>query len=515
MINTLKKHIAFLLILVLLLSTQSVQVMANKLDANDIVSTEPTYLSEIYINPLYADVIDASDLKKSSDKNVVATTVSEYCTSFVEAGAIVREQMKNRSETIEVGLQTDVIQDNMAKSIVTEAVAHTGDPKEGDSLLWQYAGWNCNSSRYSENGFYYITFTYTMTYYTTESQEKELDTAVDNVLNQLNLNDKTDYEKTKNIYDYICANVTYDHEHENDKDYKLKYTAYAALINKTAVCQGFAVLLYRLSLEAGIDARLIAGTSNNDIPHGWNIVQLKNKYYNLDSTWDAGKSEYDYFLRCDDNFPNHVRSEDYTTDEFISNYPMGEQDYQPSEDDDPVSQNPFVDVEESDYYYDAVLWAYENGITNGSDETHFNPSGSCTRAEAITFIWRANGKPISNITVNPFTDVKENTYYYNAILWAYENRIANGTDSSHFQPSRTVTRKEFLTFLWRSIGEPEPTITNNPFEDVPNDAYYTSAVLWAYENGITSGSDEIHFKPNNNCTRAQAVTFLYRLQLIN
>ncbi|MCI5649915.1 MAG: leucine-rich repeat protein [Fusicatenibacter sp.] len=171
--------------------------------------------------------------------------------------------------------------------------------------------------------------------------------------------------------------------------------------------------------------------------------------------------------------------------------------------------NPFVDVKESDYYYDAVLWAYENGITSGTDATHFQPEKTCIRAQVAAFLWRTKGEPEPVTKDNPFVDVKESDYYYDAVLWAYENGITSGTDATHFSPDSTVERAQFVTFLWRAEGKPAASI-DNPFVDVPEGQYYTEAVLWAYENGITSGVDATHFKPKNGCTRGQVVTFLYR-----
>ncbi len=515
-----KKLLVVLLTIALLLPLCPDPVRAGEIKPADTAPSEVTNTIVTYINPLYEDVIDISDLNEPSDSHISAYKASEYYASINEAAGYMRSQMKQRSETIEVGLQSEIEDEgadeekikniiiDMAKSIADKALIHTGNPTEGDYLLWQYTGWKCSIGYYTQDSIYYITYTYTMTYYTTAEQEEELDTMLAEVMNQLDLDHQTDYEKMKSIYGYICDNVTYDNEHLEDDDYKLKYTAYAALINKTAVCQGYAVLLYRMSLEVGIDARLIAGKAG-DTPHGWNIAQMEGYYYNLDSTWDAGETTYDYFLRCNDNFDGHTRDEAYTTDEFNSQYPMGDEDYQPSED-EPSAENPFTDVNESDYYYDAVIWAYENGIVSGKDETHFCPSDPCTRAQSAAFLWRANNEPEPVTTENPFEDVEPSDYYYKAVLWAYENGITSGKDESHFQPDDTVTRKEFVTFLWRSAGEPEPEITENPFIDVPDDRYYTKAVLWAYENDITKGKDETHFQPENQCIRAQVVSFLYR-----
>ena len=172
--------------------------------------------------------------------------------------------------------------------------------------------------------------------------------------------------------------------------------------------------------------------------------------------------------------------------------------------------NPFVDISESDYYYDAILWAYEEGITTGTDETHFAPADNCTRGQVVTFLWRAMGKPAPKGTQNPFVDISESDYYYDAILWAYEEGITTGVDATHFAPNDTVTRGQFVTFLHRNEGEPAPKGTSNPFVDVSKDTYYYDAIIWAYENGITTGTDETHFAPEDTCIRGQVVTFLYR-----
>lgn len=172
--------------------------------------------------------------------------------------------------------------------------------------------------------------------------------------------------------------------------------------------------------------------------------------------------------------------------------------------------NPFEDVSKDDYYYDAVLWAVENNITVGKDETHFAPSAACTRAQVVTFLWRTMGEPEPETTVNPFVDVTEDDYYYKAVLWASENGITVGKDDTHFAPGATVTRAQFVAFLHRNEGEPKPETTENPFVDVNESDYYYNAVLWAYENGITVGKDATHFMPKSSCTRAQVVTFLHR-----
>ena len=169
----------------------------------------------------------------------------------------------------------------------------------------------------------------------------------------------------------------------------------------------------------------------------------------------------------------------------------------------------FVDVATGSYYEDAVDWAVGNGITQGTDATHFAPDGICTRAQAVAFLWRAAGSPKPETRTMPFTDVPAGSYYYDAVLWAVENGIAKGTSDTTFSPNMTCTRAQIVAFLWRSEKSPAAG-TANPFADVKPDAYYADAVLWAVKENITKGTTSTTFSPNADCTRAQIVTFLWR-----
>ena len=173
------------------------------------------------------------------------------------------------------------------------------------------------------------------------------------------------------------------------------------------------------------------------------------------------------------------------------------------------TSNPFVDVPAGAYYYDAVLWAVQNGITTGVDATHFNPSGICTRAQAVTFLWRAAGKPAPKSTAMPFDDVPKGSYYESAVLWAVENGITNGTGAKTFSPNANCSRSQIVTFLWRSRNKPASG-SSNPFTDVPANAFYTQAVLWAVDKGVTKGTGANTFSPNADCSRGQIVTFIHR-----
>jgi len=176
---------------------------------------------------------------------------------------------------------------------------------------------------------------------------------------------------------------------------------------------------------------------------------------------------------------------------------------------DSTMLNYFVDVTAGDYFYDPVLWAAENEITSGVDDSHFAPDGTTTRAQMVTFLWRTAGCPEPASAECLFMDVEAEAYYYKAVLWAVENGITDGTSDTEFEPNAFVTRAQAVTFLYRCGSCPDVT-GNTVFTDVASGEYYYDAVLWAIENGITEGTSETTFSPDETCTRAQSVTFLYR-----
>ena len=174
-----------------------------------------------------------------------------------------------------------------------------------------------------------------------------------------------------------------------------------------------------------------------------------------------------------------------------------------------TGKNSFTDVPAGSYYEDAVIWAVDKGITTGTSATTFEPNGICTRAQAVTFLWRAAGSPAAKSSAMPFVDVKAGSYYETAVLWAVENGITKGTSDTMFSPDATCTRAQIVTFLWRANGSPAVS-GDSAFTDMASDAYYAAAVTWAEKNGVTGGIGGGLFGSNNNCTRAQIVTFLYR-----
>lgn len=292
------------------------------------VQAKETIREDHYVNPIYKDVKNSvvhHDIQTYSLEDV------EYTSDQEKLVKIFREKLINRESNIVLYYHCDeeITQEffsNLVHQLFQKAIKHTGNGKEGDYLKWHCQGWTvkANISGNSNEG-YDLNIFYDVSYLSSLEQEEKVDEEVSNLLKSLDLSNKTDYQKVKAIYDYICSNVTYDHDNLNDESYSLKYTAYAALINKTAVCQGYASLFYRLALDAGVDTRVISGEAGG--PHAWNIVKLNGKYYNLDSTWDAGRSTYAYFLKNTNDFDNHVRDNDYQSNDFIEEYPMWDKSY--------------------------------------------------------------------------------------------------------------------------------------------------------------------------------------------
>ena len=295
-----------------------------------------TAQTEVHRNPLYEGIVEEPAEPPVPDtlpQSGMAAAGDPVYLSETEAAAQLRQAMVNRQGSVVIYTATTNSNHNaLMDSLFQEAISHTGNPVEGDYIAWQYGSWRAGSSYFQEGSTYCYASTFTLTYYTNADQEAAVDAEVDALLAELDLEEKTEYEKIKGIYDYICANITYDYGNLNDKTYLLKHTAYAGLIDGTCVCQGYALLVYRLALELNMDCRLIAGYGGGE-PHGWNIVRIDDLYYNLDSTWDAGQPSYSYFLVSEENFPGHTRGNmngiNYAGEAFHARYPMSEVNYSP------------------------------------------------------------------------------------------------------------------------------------------------------------------------------------------
>ena len=584
-------------------------------------------------NPFYEDV-PGPGYEEAPVMGASASGDEEYLAAeanFVEA---LRQGMVERENTIVVYYQsTELLDISYFQSLFHLTYEEGMEPLSGDYLHWSWKNMKVSRNGYVSNGIYYYTITYSVSYYTTAAQEVQVTAKIEEIISDLNFDESaSDYEKIKAVYDYICDHVSYDTEGfntlgddiEGNEDY-LSVTAYSALMEGEAVCQGYATLFYRMAEACGIDTRVIAGTSRN-LNHAWNIVKLGQHYFNVDSTWDAGNDTKQYFLQSEAAFAgDHTRWGEYATEEFHAAYPMGSE-YIPAESDNPNRfytalvtdptetahgyttytfgsgkqyvdnytgeahshtavvtdptcttkgyttytckcgnsyvdsyqdklshvwdsgkvtkepteqeqgvttyictkctatkeeaiaklNNPFLDIVDTsatNWYYRPVLWAVERAITNGVDTTHFAPEDACTRAQVVTFLWRAAGMPEPKGGNMPFTDIPGDAYYRKAVLWAVEQGITNGIDSTHFAPNESCTRAQVVTFLWRAAEEPAAAGSESGFSDTPGNAYYYSAVLWAVEQGITNGLGDGTFGTEQACTRAHVVTFLYRYYL--
>ena len=318
---------ALLLALVMTVTLLPVQVLAAE------SGTEERTFTGTYVNPAYAGRIAGTVQARTAMAAVAAEpkNAETVYTSVAEAAAALRRQMTARSNSMTVALYADSDDwQAVALSVWNTALDHVaGSGNTGDYLHWQYAGVSYSASYRASGTGYQYSLTYTPNpkvastiWYTTAAQEQQLDGYIrGTILPQLALDGKTAYQKVQAIYGWITRNVSYDHDNLYDNSYLLKYTAYAAAVNRTAVCQGYANLFYRLANDAGLDCRIITGMANGGSgaeAHAWNIVRMEDgKYYCMDATWDAGRSSYRYFLKGLDAFRT-----DHTamTDEKNSTY---------------------------------------------------------------------------------------------------------------------------------------------------------------------------------------------------
>ena len=332
-----KSLTALLLALVMSLTLLPTQALAAESAA------KPRSYAVSYTNPLYAGIADSGTFISTRTAPTTYAASAEaadtgYLTTRAAVIAELRSQMIDRQSTIEfkVKLEPGTID---LKDWWQEAISHvTGDGSSGDFLRWQFKsyGGGATPEKFNESWTGGYEVTYTVMWYTTSQQETQLNSYIKNtILPQLALGGKTTYQKVQAIYNWITKNVRYDYAHLSDNTYKLQYTAYAAAINKTAVCQGYANLFYRLANDAGIDCRIITGTADggNGVwgPHAWNIVKMDDgNYYCLDATWDEGRSSYSYFLKGTAAFnKDHLVDTGEKATYFWSQYPVSNTDFAP------------------------------------------------------------------------------------------------------------------------------------------------------------------------------------------
>lgn len=289
--------------------------------------------TEYWVNPRYVGIQDETDFRVPVQSGDSVAAIGEYTTKSGFAAAL-RTEYVNRTEEITLVYKSksasDIENFSPFGDVLDMAMAHTGVGNQGDYIAWTHGGCSVGYRSYYDSGYYCIAVTYYFNYYTTASQEAQVTNAVKNVLSSLNISGKSNYEKVKAIYQWICDNVSYDYYHLNlDPSYPLMYTAYGAIIDGASVCQGYSVLFYRMVLDAGVDCRMITSDAMN---HAWNICKMGSYYYYVDTTWDAGAPESDWWYFLKNKLSGHDYGDEYSDAAFAAAYPLGPTDYDPSND---------------------------------------------------------------------------------------------------------------------------------------------------------------------------------------
>ena len=294
--------------------------MPTKIFAQEVTVTEEKVVSEL-TNELTQQVVNYD----------LGTEIETEYLSVEDAIVMLREQMVQRETEILLAVKTESYQEEtFYYDLLMRAMEHTGNSVEGDYIRFHTS--QITVEPYCEviDGMNYVTLKYSISYFSSAEQEATMDTVLEEVMENLNLAGGTDYEKIKSIYDYIADNIVYDYDNKDCDSYTLKQSAYAALINKRCVCQGYANLFYRMALAAGVDCRIVDGISHGE-SHAWNIVCIDGNYYNVDCTWDAELSQmgsqYQYFLKSNNGFGDHTRNDVYMTADFVEKYPIARIDY--------------------------------------------------------------------------------------------------------------------------------------------------------------------------------------------
>ena len=341
-----KRWALIMAIVMLILSVPNSMIQAQEMQSTQEFAIECAVESES--NPLYGFNSETSTevTFESAQQTKVPETSGPRLENFDLGIAYLRNAFVNRETHIEFGFYCDQPIDRAGDVIKNALFVHTKNPIEGDYLKFQYRQYKVTRYLVASGSRYCYLIFMDVVYMTDSAQEVAVSAAVSSLLGNLGVNSMDSYSKIKTIYNWICQNVSYDYAHVGNTEYLKQFSAYGALIEGTAVCQGYAVLLYRLLLESGVDVRVIPGTGNGAL-HAWNIVELNGVYYNVDSTWDAGKDLYGYFLCSENDFLGHVRLDDYRTDAFMKSYPMSPKTYESEETTPPETTPPETTTQET------------------------------------------------------------------------------------------------------------------------------------------------------------------------
>ena len=381
--------------------------------------------------------------------------------------------------------------------------------------------------RQGTNNRWQITFK-NIEYKTTLAQEEVFMQKLEQVMNELDVWPMADYLKYRTIYRYVTEHVSYDYDayqefldHSGSAEgHETAYTAYGALVEGKAVCQGYSALFYAMCRYVGLPVLILTGQASGDYGyenHAWNMIQLGGKWYQVDATWDEGRPVWmqQYFAKGTESMAGHILDQRFMTEEFHNKYGLSAEDYRETEEDfQRVCR--FRDVSENDYFYYPAWELSEQGILAGTNKFTFAPYLTMNRAMMITLLYRIEGEPIVE-GENLFTDVPEDAWYRDAVVWATEEGLTYGVGEDRFGPDGTLTREQLATFLYRYdwLGEEEPPLVEEDylagFEDADTVSDYAlDALNWAAGRSIVNGMPGNKIEPSGAANRAQAATMLYR-----
>lgn len=477
------------------------------------------------LNPLYDHGSETPELPETQAEPSRVRAASDTYVSETQAAAQLRDAMVARQETVELHVYISdywyrSAQDNWFFGRFLPMV-YSPDLAvgltDGDYLRWS---WRSAFQNGSTNGYEY-NITVNLRYYTTAAQEQEFLGSLEQVMEGLALEGLSGLDKYSILYDYVTGHVQYDYNglaewqsqagihkmEEIDRPYFEIYTAYAALMKGTAVCQGYATLYYAMCRWAELPVRVVSS-----MEHAFNIVCLKDIWYYADATYDSSSATgRDWFLLGRDSFevdPLHEPEEEYRTAAFQARYPFSAYDYDPN--------TPFNDLAPGSWYYAPVRAMMERGIMNGVGGSRFDPGGSVNRAMAVTVLYRMAGEPAVSGS-SGFSDVPAGAYYEKAVVWAQQAGIVNGHEDNTFRPEDPVTREQLAAMLCRYAGycgmeTPQGSLSGFP-DQASVSGYAREAMAWTVGQGIINGDEsggQVLLKPQDGAQRAQLAAILYR-----
>jgi hypothetical protein len=481
-------------------------------------AVEETFQGGAVVNPLYTD-LPAPD-SGDADNYVQAQTRSTRYVSTQTAVDQLRQAMMARNQEISLMLREYPSDSWFYQTIFQSAYSQDNAvcAYDGDYLRWSWysVAWNVQAAA---SGYQ---VTVRLQYYTSGAEEAAVAQQVTDLVTKLGVRDMEPVLAYETIYDYVTTHVTYDSQGlanfaDDYKDASGKnvdplgnddyyiYTAYGALNNGTAVCQGYAALYYAMCWEAGLPTRIVTSTT-----HAWNIVYLKNIWYEVDATWDSstldGKT---WFLRGTDTFGggDHTLEAEYTQASYVTNYPISTVDYDPD--------IPYNDVLKTSGAYEYIRKASQLGLFYGTSTYTFSPGMEMTRGMLVTILWRMSGEPKAT-REHSFSDVNRTLYYSPAISWAAEIGIVKGYDSSSFGPNDALTRQDMVTIFYRYAeycgvdGTPRNDLA--AFRDRKQVASYAlDAMEWAVATELVNGVAVDQLAPRQVTTREMLAILSVRL----